>query len=67
MQTVNFISSAFLLLCFSTRQPHSKERSWLLKKSARNSISSSKDKTMQKVVLSNEDFLDHMPDGGKLR
>jgi len=62
MRTIGFISSVLILLCFSLA--HAQEKQVVVKKIRQEFNIINKDKTMKKKVLNNEDFLDHMPDGG---
>ncbi len=62
MRTITFISSVFLLFCFCSVAAQDKQLTINKIREEFNAIN--KDKALKKVVLNNEDFLDHMPDGG---
>jgi len=62
MRTITFISSVFLVFCFSLVAAQDKQLIMNQIRKEYNAIN--KDKAMKAVVLNNEDFLDHMTDGG---
>jgi hypothetical protein len=62
MRTITFISSVFLVFCFSLVAAQQKQLIINQIRKEYNAIN--KDKAMKAVVLNNEDFLHHMSDGG---
>jgi len=62
MRTITFILSVFLVFCFSLVGAQDKQ---LIMNQVRKECDAiNKDKVMKAVVLNNEDFLDHITDGG---
>jgi hypothetical protein len=62
MRTITFISSVFLVFCFSLVVAQDKQ--FIINQIRKEYNAINKDKAMKAVVLNNEDFLDHMTDGG---
>jgi len=62
MRTITFISSVFLVFCFSLVAAQQKQL--IINQIRKECNAINKDKVMKRVVLNHEDFLDHMTDGG---